>query len=153
MPVGTPVPRRPAAPRRPPTTASRMAVRFRGRRTIGALPACCHRTDCVGHIKNQAVNRKIDSLIVPGPGIEPGWIAPPVFETGASTDSAIRAFGGAKVDSFFLFCKCFALNRQEHTLLLMDLKIFTYLFALVNMFEYICTSRLKSISRSYLTNA
>lgn len=28
---------------------------------------------------------------VPGPGIEPGWIAPPVFETGASTDSAIRA--------------------------------------------------------------
>ncbi|MFG6381017.1 MAG: hypothetical protein K1V87_02795, partial [Muribaculum sp.] len=88
-----------------------------------------------------------------GPGIEPGWIAPPVFETGASTDSAIRAFGGAKVDSFFLFCKCFALNRQELTLLLMDLKIFTYLFALVNMFEYICTSQLKSISRSYLTNA
>ena len=29
--------------------------------------------------------------LVPGPGIEPGWVAPPVFETGASTDSAIRA--------------------------------------------------------------
>ena len=28
---------------------------------------------------------------VPGPGIEPGWIAPTVFETVASTDSAIRA--------------------------------------------------------------
>ena len=30
--------------------------------------------------------------LVPGPGIEPGWIAPTVFETVASTDSAIRAF-------------------------------------------------------------
>ena len=30
-------------------------------------------------------------LFVPGPGIEPGWIAPTVFETVASTDSAIRA--------------------------------------------------------------
>lgn len=29
--------------------------------------------------------------LVPGPGIEPGWIAPTVFETVASTDSAIRA--------------------------------------------------------------
>lgn len=28
---------------------------------------------------------------VPGPGIEPGWVAPTVFETVASTDSAIRA--------------------------------------------------------------
>ena len=28
---------------------------------------------------------------VPEPGIEPGWIAPTVFETVASTDSAIRA--------------------------------------------------------------
>ncbi len=28
---------------------------------------------------------------VPGLGIEPRWIAPPVFETGASTYSAIRA--------------------------------------------------------------
>lgn len=28
---------------------------------------------------------------VPGPGLEPGWIAPTVFETVASTDSAIRA--------------------------------------------------------------
>ena len=40
---------------------------------------------------------------VPGPGIEPGWVAPPVFETGASTDSAIRANGSAKVSVFFVF--------------------------------------------------
>ena len=40
---------------------------------------------------------------VPGPGIEPGWVAPPVFETGASTDSAIRANGGTKLSVFFVF--------------------------------------------------
>ena len=31
-------------------------------------------------------------LLVPGAGIEPARIAPLVFETSASTDSAIRAF-------------------------------------------------------------
>mgnify|MGYP004417415323 FL=1 len=36
-------------------------------------------------------------LLVPRPGIEPGWIAPLVFETSASTDSAIWAIAGAKV--------------------------------------------------------
>ncbi len=43
---------------------------------------------------------------VPGPGIEPGWVAPPVFETGASTDSAIRAlwFGDAKVVIVWVCC-------------------------------------------------
>ncbi len=45
-------------------------------------------------------------LSVPRPGIEPGWIAPLVFETSASTDSAIWAcvsdFDGAKVVIFFV---------------------------------------------------
>lgn len=50
---------------------------------------------------------RLTALMVPGPGIEPGWIAPTVFETVASTDSAIRADGGGiargKVTKFFLF--------------------------------------------------
>ncbi len=41
----------------------------------------------------------ISRYSVPGPGIEPGWIAPTVFETVASTDSAIRAWSGR--------CMCF----------------------------------------------
>ncbi len=45
---------------------------------------------------------------VPGPGIEPGWIAPTVFETVASTDSAIRAFHCAKLRRFFRFRKYFS---------------------------------------------
>ena len=36
-------------------------------------------------------------LLVPRPGIEPGWVAPLVFETSASTDSAIWALA---------FCEC-----------------------------------------------
>ena len=40
---------------------------------------------------------KLLSILVPRPGIEPGWIAPLVFETSASTDSAIWAFAVAKV--------------------------------------------------------
>ena len=40
---------------------------------------------------------KLLSILVPRPGIEPGWIAPLVFETSASTDSAIWAIAGAKV--------------------------------------------------------
>ena len=31
------------------------------------------------------------SFLVPRPGLEPGWVAPLVFETSASTDSAIWA--------------------------------------------------------------
>ena len=43
------------------------------------------------------------SVSVPRPGIEPGWVAPLVFETSASTDSAIWAFlkCDAKVRLFF----------------------------------------------------
>ena len=39
-------------------------------------------------------------LFVPRPGIEPGWIAPLVFETSASTDSAIWAIASR------LNCEC-----------------------------------------------
>ena len=41
---------------------------------------------------------------VPRPGIEPGWVAPLVFETSASTDSAIWAIVNcdAKVRLFFV---------------------------------------------------
>ena len=44
---------------------------------------------------------------VPRPGIEPGWVAPLVFETSASTDSAIWAFARAKVQRVFYLCKYF----------------------------------------------
>ncbi len=37
-------------------------------------------------------NHPLNFSFVPRPGIEPGWIAPLVFETSASTDSAIWAW-------------------------------------------------------------
>ena len=43
-------------------------------------------------------------FFVPRPGIEPGWVAPLVFETSASTDSAIWALdfsiASAKIECF-----------------------------------------------------
>ena len=50
------------------------------------------------------------SVSVPRPGIEPGWVAPLVFETSASTDSAIWAIvcfsiASAKVMLFFICAK------------------------------------------------
>jgi hypothetical protein len=41
---------------------------------------------------NKLVAQLLAIFLVPRPGIEPGWIAPLVFETSASTDSAIWAF-------------------------------------------------------------
>ena len=44
--------------------------------------------------QEKAKRRVINNLafcFVPRPGIEPGWIIPLVFETSASTDSAIWA--------------------------------------------------------------
>ena len=63
---------------------------------------------CINLCKNKKLLAiRLTALMVPGPGIEPGWIAPTVFETVASTDSAIRADGGGiargKVTKFFLF--------------------------------------------------
>ena len=47
-------------------------------------------------IKQEKVKRRVINnlafYIVPRPGLEPGWIAPLVFETSASTYSAIWAY-------------------------------------------------------------
>ena len=45
----------------------------------------------IRYINEKRREVKLLSILVPRPGIEPGWIAPLVFETSASTDSAIRA--------------------------------------------------------------
>ena len=41
---------------------------------------------------NYLIFKQLPFLVVPGAGIEPARIAPLVFETNASTNSAIRAF-------------------------------------------------------------
>ena len=41
--------------------------------------------------KTPCKSKTYKRFVVPRPGIEPGWIAPLVFETSASTDSAIWA--------------------------------------------------------------
>ena len=51
----------------------------------------------IRYINEKRREVKLLSILVPRPGIEPGWIAPLVFETSASTDSAIWAFAVAKV--------------------------------------------------------
>ena len=48
---------------------------------------------------------KLLSILVPRPGIDPGWIAPRVFETSASTDSAIWA------NTTLLICGCKGTNN------------------------------------------
>ena len=58
-------------------------------------------------------NLSIINLLVPRPGIEPGWIAPLVFETSASTDSAIWAFSVAKVLIIFELTNFFGEKFQK----------------------------------------
>ena len=57
------------------------------------------------------MENNLPHLSVPRPGIEPGWVAPLVFETSASTDSAIWAF---------LKCECkvifFSFTNKENEL-------------------------------------
>ena len=60
-------------------------------------------------------NQALAFCCVPGAGIEPARIAPLVFETSASTDSAIRAFGASSCSPFW------GLRSDMHgTLLLAD---------------------------------
>ena len=52
---------------------------------------------CYDGTKNPSQTSVRKGFHVPRPGLEPGWVAPLVFETSASTDSAIWALAGAKV--------------------------------------------------------
>lgn len=62
----------------------------------------------IRYINEKRREVKLLSILVPRPGIEPGWIAPLVFETSASTDSAIWAFAVAKVLIIFELTNFFA---------------------------------------------
>ena len=55
--------------------------------------------------KRKKERSELLSILVPRPGIEPGWIAPLVFETSASTDSAIWA------NTTLFICGCKGTNN------------------------------------------
>lgn len=59
----------------------------------------------IRYINEKRREVKLLSILVPRPGIEPGWIAPLVFETSASTDSAIWA------NTTLLICGCKGTNN------------------------------------------
>ena len=59
----------------------------------------------IRYINEKRREVKLLSILVPRPGIEPGWIAPLVFETSASTDSAIWA------NTTLLICSCKGTNN------------------------------------------
>ena len=63
-------------------------------------------------------NQALAFCLVPGAGIEPARIAPLVFETSASTDSAIRAFGASHAvpEGLLFYClwvRGFAIGGQS----------------------------------------
>ena len=53
------------------------------------------------------------AFVVPRPGVEPGRIAPLVFETSASTNSAIWAYCAAKVALFSELAKIKVKKTQK----------------------------------------
>ena len=66
-------------------------------------------------------NQALAFCWVPGAGIEPARIAPLVFETSASTDSAIRAFAllTQPFSCFSVTCKCrVCIDETKLTLIL-----------------------------------
>ena len=95
----------------------------------GRLKETCSNCSFCG-AKSKRKNRKslkIKDLrfVVPGAGIEPARIAPLVFETSASTDSAIRAFAllTQPFSCFSVTCKCrLCIDETKLTLSLPGLK-------------------------------
>ena len=90
---------------------------------------------------------------VPGAGIEPARIAPLVFETSASTDSAIRAFGASQAvpqGTAYLYCALSTLlladkvstrSRAERERLEVDLPVKVakvFVFSENPKFSYLC---------------
>ena len=85
--------------------------------------------------------KNLSLFSVPRPGIEPGWIAPLVFETSASTDSAIWAFASANLRIVFLlrkYCGFFLLFLCVFFLLLFDYRAFFIKFAFVMRLVHSC---------------
>ena len=86
---------------------------------------CCAIVACLPVKKENGESFSTFSVSVPRPGIEPGWVAPLVFETSASTDSAIWAIvcfsiASAKVMLFFISAKkiAFFLKKVINTCIL-----------------------------------
>ena len=102
----------------------------------------------------------LQDFIVPRPGIEPGWVAPLVFETSASTDSAIWAFVflkcDAKVRHFFISAKLFELFLKKLFIYLsIPLKSSTFARRLLSTHEkwvVVDTSGLRVINLINLAN-
>ena len=74
---------------------------------VGEPASALAGTQVVKRIKSKSGKASLLFRFVPRPGIEPGWVAPLVFETSASTDSAIWAIAQlrCKGSAFFVASK------------------------------------------------